>query len=241
MSSQSRAFVAGASGVIGHVMCRMLVQQGWAVTGATRTRSKLDALSALGVSPVVVDVFDRDALVAAVVAARPAVVVHQLTDLPKERSPEAMVAALPRNARLREVGTAHLVTAARAAGAHRLVAQSIAFAYAPGPRPYAEDAALDVASYASVASLERQVLGSGIAAVVLRYGRLYGPGTWTATPPAQAPVHVQAAAMAAVLAVTGTVNGIYNIAEDDGEVTSAKARRELGWSHAFRCPADPRD
>jgi nucleoside-diphosphate-sugar epimerase len=68
----------------------------------------------------------------------------------------------------------------------------------------------------------------------LRYGRFYGPGTWTDVPNGSAPLHVDAAAQAALLALTNGRPGIYNLAEDDGAVSSAKAGRELGFDPSFR-------
>lgn len=235
------AFLAGASGAIGQVLCRLLVQDDWRVHGTTRSPGKAAQLRALGVTPVIVDVFDREALIRAVRDARPSVVVHQLTDLPRQNTPEAMAAARAANARIREIGTAHLVAAAVAAGARRIVAQSIAFAYAPGPQPYSESSPLDASSFASVMQLEELVLGSGLEGIVLRYGRLYGPNTWTAVAPRQGPVHVDAAADAARRAMTAGAPGIYNVAEDDGFVTSAKARRELQWNPDFRALPAPRE
>ena len=233
-TARENAFVAGASGAIGRVLCKLLIEDGWRVVGTTRSADKASELKFLGIDPIVIDVFDRGALIRAVGNAEPQVVVHQLTDLPKEFSPENMAAARPRNALIREVGTDNLIAAATAAGARRLVAQSIAFAYAPGPRPYAEEAPLDVATARSVAKLEESVLGCDLEGVVLRYGRLYGPRTWFSAPSGEAPVHVDAAADAARRAATLGRSGIYNVAEDDGTVTSAKARRELGWSAGFR-------
>jgi nucleoside-diphosphate-sugar epimerase len=233
LSETRRIFVAGATGAIGRVLCTLLVADGWRVAGTTRSAVKAAELKVLGVDPVLVDVFDRDALIAAVRDAAPQVVVHQLTDLPKENTPEAMAAGRARNARIREVGTDNLVAAAVAAGARRLVAQSIAFAYAPGPKPYSEDAPIDPSARA-VAKLEELVLGGPFEGIVLRYGRLYGPNTWTPVPAGEAPVHVDAAADAARRAVTLGARGIYNVAEEDGMVSSAKARTAFGWSHSFR-------
>ena len=78
------------------------------------------------------------------------------------------------------------------------------------------------------------MLASGMEAIVLRYGLLYGPGTWTEGPSRKPPLHVDAAAHAALLAVTRGKPGIYNIAEDDGTVSIDKARAELGFDPAFR-------
>jgi len=231
------AFIAGAGGVIGRVLCALLVRDGWRVVGTTRSSTKAESLRSLGVEPVIVDVFDRDALIQAAAAAEPSIVIHQLTDLPREFSAASLAAALPRNARVREVGTENLVAAASVAGARRLVAQSIAFAYAPGPRPHAEEAPLDAGKWPSVAMLEERVLGSAIEGIVLRYGRLYGQNTWFDAPTGEAPVHVDAAADAARRAATIGRPGVYNIAEDDGVVTSAKARAELGWRPSFRADA----
>jgi hypothetical protein len=69
---------------------------------------------------------------------------------------------------------------------------------------------------------------------VLRYGQFYGPGTWNAAQAGPLPVHVDAAARAAALAVETQYSGIYNIAEENGLVSTEKARRELGWSADFR-------
>lgn len=238
---RGRAFVAGASGVIGRQLCRLLVDDGWAVVGTTRSRDRQALLEALGVQPVVVDAFDRAALRAAVCAAAPDVVVHQMTDLPAALDPAAMPEALLRTAALRETGTANLVDASIAAGVARMVAQSIAFAYAPGPLPYREEAPLAVddprlgATVRAVLTLERQVLQAPLAGVVLRYGRLYGPATgFDERAEAGCAVHVDAAADAARRALTRGAPGIYNICEDDPTVTNEKARDALGWDPQFR-------
>jgi nucleoside-diphosphate-sugar epimerase len=156
-----------------------------------------------------------------------------------------MAEALGRNARLRSEGTRNLVAAALAAGARRLVAQSIAFAYAPGPEPHREDDPLNVsadggagATARGVASLEQQVLGCGLEGLVLRYGRLYGPGTGFDSNDKPAPLHVDAAARAAQLAASRGAPGVYNLAEDDGAVSSEKAKAALGWRADWRI-ADP--
>jgi len=240
-----RIFLAGATGVIGQRLTPLLVAAGYEVTATTRSSDKVAALKGQGAQAVVVDVFDRQALQEAVVAARPEIVLHQLTDLPQVFDPARRAEALVRNARLRVDGTANLVAAARAAGARRLISQSIAFIYAEGPEPHAESDPLapaegdDLGALTSrgVRALEHATLNApGIDGIVLRYGRLYGPGTWFAEATGRGPLHVDAAAQAALLAVGRGNPGIYNIAEDDGAVTIAKARRELGFDPAFRLP-----
>jgi nucleoside-diphosphate-sugar epimerase len=230
---QKRILVAGASGAVGRRLCRLLVAEGWYVTGTTRSHEKAAALQALGIAPAVVDVFDAERLNKVVAEVQPAIVIHQLTDLPPGLDPAQMAAARVRNARIREIGTRNLLAAAVAARATRLIAQSIAFAYAPGPQPYHEDAPLNADAH-GVASLEQQVLHAPLAGIVLRYGKFYGPGTGFDTPPSGGPVHVDAAANAARLAITRGVPGIYNIAEDDGTVSISKAVVELGWEPNFR-------
>jgi len=236
-------FLAGASGVIGRRLAPLLRDAGHAVTGTARSKNKAAALDVLGVRGVVVDAFDARALLREMYAAHPDVVIHQLTDLP-DIAPDSAHrdAVLENNARLRVEGTRNLMAAAAMAGARRIIAQSIAFAYAPGATPHRESDPLarqdngePTDTVRGVLSVEEQVLKShGIAGVVLRYGRLYGPGTWYARAEGPAPLHVDAAAHAALLAVTRGAPGIYNIAEDDGTVSIDKARRELGFDLGFR-------
>jgi nucleoside-diphosphate-sugar epimerase len=237
-----RVFLAGATGAIGRRMLPLCREAGYEMTGTTRVESKAEELRAAGITPVVLDVFDAAALNAAVAAARPDVVVHQLTDLPPGLKPELMAAGLLRNARVRIEGTRNLVDAARRAGVRRLVAQSIAFVYAPGREPHDEDDPLMApaeepwrSTMEGVVTLERLTTSSpGFDGLVLRYGMLYGPGTGADVAPGRPAVHVDAAAQAAVLAIARGAPGIYNIAEDAGAVLIAKARRELNWDPGFR-------
>jgi nucleoside-diphosphate-sugar epimerase len=156
-----RIFVAGATGVLGVRVVPLLVAAGHAVAGMTRSAEKADGLSRLGAEPVVCDVYDRELVIAAVVVFGPDLVMHQLTDLPDD------VTLLPErtgaNARMRREGTRNLLAAAQAASAPRFLAQSVAW-------PLAGD------SEAAKAELEESVLAYG--GVVLRYGQLYGEGTY---------------------------------------------------------------
>jgi nucleoside-diphosphate-sugar epimerase len=177
------------------------------------------------------------------VAAKPEVVIHQLTDLAGLRAPGGPVpGALRGNSRVRIEGTRNLVEATVAAGATRMIAQSICWLYAEGPLPHVEADPLnrpndgsDTSGVDAVLALEAAVTGTpGLEGLVLRYGRFYGPGTGTETAPRSAPVHVEAAAHAALLAVTRGEPGIYNVAVDDGYVSTVRARTQFGWSSDFR-------
>jgi len=239
-----RIFLAGATGAIGRRLLPLLRKAGHHIVGTTRSSARGDALRAAGIEAVIVDVFDAPALSRAVSAARPDLVVHQLTDLPPGLDPGRMIEAGPRNARIRSEGTEKLVRAALASGARRLVVQSIAWIYAPGPQPYSEADPLDIdaqgaraITVAGVVALERLTLSSPpLQGVVLRYGHLYGPGTGADR--AEAPsLHVDAAAAAALLAIEKAHTGIYNIAEPSAYLSIAKAQRELGFDPSFRLDA----
>ena len=240
-----RIFLAGAAGVVGRRLVPLLVKAGHQVTGTTRSPDKAEQIAGAGAAAAVVDVFDAQALTRAVAAANPDVFIHQLTDLPDVFDRDLLAAAAERNSRIRIEGTANLVAAARAAGACRMVAQSIAFIYAPGSEPHGETDALvsdregeGAVTARGVLALERLVTTTpGLDGIVLRYGRFYGPGTWRTEPGGRGYLHVDAAAHAALLATTVGSAGIYNIAADDGEVSIAKAQRELGFDPGFRIGA----
>ncbi|MDT3396399.1 NAD(P)-dependent oxidoreductase [Streptomyces sp. B1866] len=232
-----RVLLAGATGRVGRALVPRLRARGHHVTALVRDPSRAAGLDLDGV--VVADALDGAAVRAAVPPARPDVVVHQLTAL-RAGTPDD----LAHTARLRTEGTAHLIAAARAAGAARIVAQSIAFATAPhGGRVLTEDAALYLdapdpgwaRTVDAVADLERQVLGApDLPGTVLRYGTLYGPGTLydragrlggavargrLPLPETAAGVtsflHVEDAARAAVAAVEAAADGVFNVTDDD--------------------------
>src|SRR5262249_2665888 len=133
-----RILLAGSTGVIGRPLLTLPARAGHTVTGTARAAARAPIISDAGATPAVVDVFDAAALREVARAARPEVVIHQLTDLPEEPDPGKIAASLAANARIRIEGTPNLIAAAKAAGARRMIAQSIAFAYAPGPEPRAE-------------------------------------------------------------------------------------------------------
>lgn len=192
-----RVFLAGATGVIGIRVLPLLVEAGHTVAGMTRSDAKIATLQTLGAEPVVCDVFDADALTDAVTSFRPDAVVHQLTDLPDRLADLAKHAA--DNDRMRSEGTRNLIAAAKAAGASRFLAQSIAW------RPPGRGEIVDLH--------ERQVLDVG--GVVARYGQLYGPGTYYPDEPPRHPrIHVDAAARATP-PLLDSPSGIVTIAEPE--------------------------
>ena len=239
-----RAFVAGATGVIGRRLVPMLIAAGHEVTGLTRSPERARAIEAMGAHAVIADVYDAARLAESVVKARPDVVVHELTDLPQTINPRKAETELAGNDRIRREGTPNLRSAAEAAGAKAFVAQSIAFAYrnaGDGLRTEHDPLDLDSRwpwrrSVEAVAALEETTQefkdGRG---VVLRYGFFYGPGS--AYDPAGGStaemvrrrrfpvvgngagrfsyIHVDDAARATVAAVESDVAGIFNVVEDE--------------------------
>ncbi len=262
-----RVFLAGATGVIGRQLLPMLLAEGHQVTATTRSPEKLDALRALGAEAVAVDALDADAMRAAVLDARPDAVIDQLTSLPARIDPRRIERDFALNDRLRSEGTRILVAAAEAAGASRILAQSIAFSYAPGPpgtlhreqdpllapadapKPYRRSAG-------AMADLEHAVLDAG--GVVLRYGYFYGAGSAVSRTGSLGQdvarrrlplvgrgggvwsfVHVEDAAGATVAALAAG-SGPYNIVDDDPAPVSSwlpALAEALGAPRPRRVPA----
>jgi nucleoside-diphosphate-sugar epimerase len=237
-----RIFLAGATGAIGKRLVPMLLDAGHQVTGMTRSASKVEQLRAAGADAVVCDALDAPALHKAVAEAEPEAVIHELTALPERLNPRKIERDFVLNDRLRSEGTRLLVAAAQAAGAQRIVAQSIAFAYAPGPpgtlHSERDPLMLEEApktfkrTVQALADLESTVLGAG--GVVLRYGYIYGPGTSISSDGSIVEdlrsrkfpivgkgtgvwsfVHVDDAARATVKAVEHDGSGVYNVVDDD--------------------------
>ena len=237
-----RLFLAGATGVVGRPLVPRLVADGHEVTAMTRTPSNAEGLRERGAEPVICDALDAEGLRRAMVEARPEVVVQHLTDLPPDLNPRNLKRAYESNDRLRAEGTANMAAAASAAGARRMVAQTVGFLYAPtgsgvkreedplyldAPRPF------DRSMSASLA-LERAVTETdGLEGVVLRFGFWYGPGTSFASDGYTANevrkrrypivgdgggvfsfVHIDDVVEATVVALDAPP-GIYNVADDD--------------------------
>lgn len=238
-----KVFVAGASGAIGRPLVRQLVAAGHEVTGMTRREDRAEEIRAAGAKAVVRDALDAAAIEAAVRGAGPEAVVHLLTALPGRLDYRAKEDPLAATNRVRREGTRNLIAAAKAAGARRLVAEGFAPLYAQegdwvkeegdglfldGPEPFGSAAA-------ALADLERQVLeAEGIEGIVLRYGWLYGPGTYFDRDGSQTEearrrrlpvvgrgegtysfVHVEDAAAATLAAIERGQPGIYNVSDDE--------------------------
>jgi len=172
--------------------------EGHVIAAMTRTHGKIDGLRAVGVTPVLCDLFDQRSLTAAVKDFQPDVIVHQVTDLPDQI--EKLADYLPRNNRVRSEGTRNLLTAAQAVNASGFLAQSIGWRTGPGTGPVLD-------------AHESMVISAG--GTVLRYGLFYGPGTYYENDPPPAPrIHVDAAARRTMPFLAGP-RGTFTIADED--------------------------
>jgi nucleoside-diphosphate-sugar epimerase len=239
-----KVLVAGATGALGRQLVPQLVTPGHEVYGMTRTQSKVDAVRAMGATPLVADALDPEAVASAVAESEPEVIVHQLTALSGSIDLRHFDRDFALTNRLRSEGTDHLLAAGRAVGIKRFVAQSYAgwpFARTGGPVK-SEDAPLDSdppeglrRALAAIRHLEEAVTGaSWTEGVVLRYGGFYGPGT-SLGPDGEhlelirkrgfpvvgggqgvwSFVHIADAAEATVAAVEHGSRGIYNVVDDE--------------------------
>ena len=235
-----RVFVTGATGVLGRHLVPGLVAAGHEVTATTRTPGKVAQLRAAGSEPVVLDGLDREAVIAAVRAAAPEVIVHQMTALAGLRSlrhPDKTFAATNE---LRTRGTGNLLAAAARAGTGRVIAQGYA---GPGPDKPSGGAVKTeedppdwrpirsaVQMPAAIAYVDKTVPLEAPEGIVLRYGSFYGPGAsdflLDMVRTRQLPVigggtgvwsfiEITDAAAATIAAVGHGAPGIYNVVDDD--------------------------
>ncbi|WP_423918826.1 NAD-dependent epimerase/dehydratase family protein [Frigoribacterium sp. 2-23] len=212
-----RVFVAGGSGVLGRAVVPQLVELGHDVVATSRAAERMSSLEELGATAVLMDAFDREATFEALSRCEPEAVLHLMTDLGTGNSAS--------NARLRSVGTRNLVDAAQAAGVGVFVGQSISWVYPPGSTSATEDDELDLAAaeprrttVAAVRELESAVLECA-RGVVLRFGQLYGAGTWYSKDG-----RFGDAARASELSATETVTSFVNV--DDAAAALVEA---LDW------------
>ena len=230
-------FIAGGTGAIGRVLVPLLVNAGHKVVALTRSADRASQLEQMGAVPVVGDVYDEVRLARLVVESEAEVVIHQLTAFgTKDGDPYT------ETIRVRIDGTRSLISAARAAGVRRFIAQSISFMCSPAgsgltdeETPLHLDGPAGVRPLAqAIASLERQTLDAhGLSGTVLRYGWFYGPGT-TYDPKGSIPrairkgtmpivgagagmysfIDLRDAAATTVKILAHETSGIYNVVDD---------------------------
>jgi nucleoside-diphosphate-sugar epimerase len=231
-----RVLVAGASGVLGRQLLPLLQETGHEAVGFDRSGRP----SPTGARVMKVDALDRDAVGAAVDEVKPDAVVHLMTAIPKQLNPKRLAAEFTLTNQLRTVGTRNLFEAAMRAGATRVIAQGLAYAYRPaGAEPLGEQAPFWTDGPKQFrplveALLEHERLTSVADGLVLRFGHLYGPGTAFAADggftqqvrAGKLPVvgggtatfsftHARDAARAVVAALDSDVTGALNVVDDD--------------------------
>jgi nucleoside-diphosphate-sugar epimerase len=234
-----RVFVTGATGALGRHVVPGLVAAGHEVTATTRTPGKVAALREAGAEAVVVDGLDREAVIAAVRAAAPEVIMHEMTALTGLRSLRSPDKAFAVTNELRTRGTDNLLAAAAQAGTRRVIAQGYA---GPGPdkpsgglkteedSPRWRPIRSAVQMSAAIAYVDKTVPAGAPEGIVLRYGGLYGPGTSDflvdAVRKRQVPVigggtgvwsfiEISDAAAATIAAVGQGAPGVYNVVDSD--------------------------
>jgi len=235
-----RVFVTGATGALGRYLVPGLVAAGHQVTGTTRTPGKVGQLRAAGAEPVVLDGLDREAVIAAVLAAEPEVIVHEMTALAGIRSLRNPDKTFASTNELRTRGTDNLLAAAERAGTRRVIAQGYAGGgpdKRSGGRLKTEEDPPDwrpirsaARGPAAIAYVEETVPATAPEGIVLRYGGLYGPGAsdllLDMLRKRQVPVigggtgvwsfvEVSDAAAATIAAVGQGAPGVYNVVDDD--------------------------
>ena len=227
-----RVFVAGGAGAIGRILVPRLIAAGHEVAATTRSPEKALLLASFGAIAVVLDALDEVAVRAAVKAFRPDALMNQLTSLPKRYNPRRLGPSYEATSRLWVDGTRILLRAAADVGAKRFVYQSIAFMYAlAGPSVVSEMAPLGVDAPEPYGGLVRAMLdgesmatsAEGIDGVVLRYGQLYGPGTYFAREGDFA-----RQARARMMPIVGGGGGIFSFLHVDDAATSAIAALDRG-------------
>lgn len=240
-----KVFVAGATGALGKQLVPLLVANGHDVVGMTRTEAKSDQLRRLGAQPVVADALDADAVGRAVGEAEPDVIVHQLTAIPPKINMRRFDRDFALTNRLRIEGTDHLLSAGRAVGVKRFVAQSngaVPYARTGGPIK-AEDAPLDGDPpspmrqvLAAIRHLEAAVTGARWTdGLVLRYGWFYGPGTSVALEPLGSQIELIRKRQ---LPVVGAGTGIWSFIHIEDAATATLAAVEGGPAGVYNVVDD---
>lgn len=245
-----KIFLTGATGAIGRPLLQRLLAAGHEVVATTRDARKAAGLRAAGAEAVIVDGLDAAAVMEAVVRARPEVIVHEMTSIPRALNLRRFDEQFAATNRLRTIGLENLIAAGRAARSRSIIAQSFAGwpTSSEGGPAASEEEPLETDPPKSMSRTLEAIrhLESTVApladttGVVLRYGSLYGPGTSVSrdgesvamVKKRQFPivgagnavwsfVHVDDAAAATQLAIERGPGGIYNIVDDDPAAVSA--------------------
>lgn len=239
-----KVLVAGATGAIGKQLVPRLRADGHEVWAMTRSDAKRTEIEALGATPVRADALDPEQVASAVAAAEPEAIVPELTALSDSLDLRHFDRDFALTNRLRTEATDHLLSAGRAAGVRRFIAQSYAgwpCARVGGPVK-SEDDPLDPdpappmrEALAAIRHLEQAVTGAEwTEGIALRYGGFYGPGTSLAPGGEHRElirkrgfpvvgdgagvwsfVHVGDAAEVTALALTQGSRGVYNVVDDE--------------------------
>lgn len=239
-----KVLVAGAGGAMGRQLLPRLAKNGHEVVGLTRSPEKAELVRALGAEPVIADALDAEQVARAVAEAEPEAILHELTALAGQLGKRNFDRGFELTNRLRTEGTDHLLSAGRAVGTKRFVAQS----YAGWPQGRSgswvksEEDPLDASPAPAMRSgleairhLEEAVVGADwTVGIVLRYGGFYGPHTSLGSDGEHTEmirarkfpivgngagvwcfVHVADAAEATVATLERGERGIYNVVDDE--------------------------
>lgn len=224
-----RVFVTGASGFIGGVLCRQLLEAHHEVHALVRRPGSEPA----GTNAVHGDIDDAARLREVLGATRPDCVVHLAAEIASQRSEQRVM-------QVNVAGTQHVIAACMSAGGESNARPRVVFAStvvtgdAHG-RLLTEDEPLPVQTPYGRAKQEgeRLLLASGLDVSIVRPSHVYGPGGWYAhelLPRLKGPgrfavvgtganlwdvVHVEDVAAALLLAASAPAGSIYHVADDE--------------------------
>lgn len=224
----TKIFVTGATGLIGTKLTKRLIEEGYEVAGLTTSEKGKEKLDNAGVKAYIGNILEYDTIEKSIGDFKPDIIMNEITDLKQ--------VDMSANTKVRIEGTRNLVEAAIKHDVPHIQSQSIAFVYEAGDTLATEETSLDYD-----ASGDRKITVDGVEGlekesarlnkhVILRYGLLYGPGTWygkdgmiynqfingevTMTDGVQSFIHIDDAVETAIQALNFE-SGIYNVADDE--------------------------
>ncbi|PTK06338.1 NAD-dependent epimerase/dehydratase family protein [Mammaliicoccus sciuri] len=224
----TKIFVTGATGLIGTKLTKRLIEEGYEVAGLMTSEKGKEKLDNAGVKAYIGNILEYDTIEKSIGDFKPDIIMNEITDLKQ--------VDMSANTKVRIEGTRNLVEAAIKHDVPHIQSQSIAFVYEAGDTLATEETSLDYD-----ASGDRKITVDGVEGlekesarlnkhVILRYGLLYGPGTWygkdgmiynqfingevTMTDGVQSFIHIDDAVETAIQALNFE-SGIYNVADDE--------------------------